>query len=261
MDDQPTQDTFFHQVVHSAARISVEQPNGMSTVGTGFFFRTTVSLSGGQTHSNLLLISNKHVLANGHTGRVVLRLNRIQADGTPDYGNTYRYCLTNFSARYTSHPDEGVDLACVPIEDIIPHSFIKSLTSEFLTDIDYTMIAPGSDVWFVGYPHDYYDKVNNLPLVRKGTLASLPTIDFGGKGHLVVDAQVFPGSSGSPVFVDSGGTARLIGVLESAVQTAEAGGVVLPIGLGIVIKQNHVRELIYHTNEKIKQVLDNIRPG
>mgnify|MGYP003291781313 CR=1 FL=1 len=47
-----------------------------------------------------------------------------------------------------------------------------------------------------------YDKKNNLPLVRTGTIASHPRKDFNGLPQFVIDAQVFPGSSGSPVFID-----------------------------------------------------------
>ena len=80
--------------------------------------------------------------------------------------------------------------------------FFHYLFDEFLAPINYEKIALGSDVIFVGYPENRYDVVNNLPLIRKGSIASMPNINFNGKGQIVIDAQIFPGSSGSPVFVD-----------------------------------------------------------
>ena len=75
----------------------------------------------------------------------------------------------------------------------------------------------GSDVIFVGYPTGYYDVANNLPLLRRGVIASVPNVDFNGKGEIVIDAQIFPGSSGSPVFVAQGNRYLLLGVVSDAV--------------------------------------------
>ena len=41
----------------------------------------------------------------------------------------------------------------------------------------------------------------------------MPNIDFNGKGQIVIDAQIFPGSSGSPVFVSWEGKYSLLGVV------------------------------------------------
>ena len=71
----------------------------------------------------------------------------------------------------------------------------------------------------------------------------------------MIDAQVFPGSSGSPVYVASGGDFQLLGVLQSAVQVINTGGTPLPIGLGLIIKQIQVRQLIDHANEQLGQVM------
>lgn len=260
MGDQPIIDSFFHQIVHSTARISIQQPNGNGSAGTGFFYTTKVPLSGGQTRENLLLISNKHVLEDGRDGLVTLRLNRgrLNKGAEPDYGNTHYYHIENLAERYIPHPDPAVDLACVPIEDIPSFTYMRTVTSILLPDTETMTIRPGSDVWFVGYPNDYYDVANNLPLVRRGSLASLPTIDFNNQGHLVIDAQVFPGSSGSPVYTaDPEGTTQLLGVVQSAIQTVRAGNIdkiELPIGLGLIVNQQRVRELIAHATQQIARV-------
>jgi len=53
----------------------------------------------------------------------------------------------------------------------------------------------------VGYPIGLWDNVHNFPILRRGTTASLPTVEFQGKPHGLIDMAVFPGSSGSPVLV------------------------------------------------------------
>ena len=64
------------------------------------------------------------------------------------------------------------------------------------------------EITFVGYPNGIYDSKNLLPIIRKGTTATPPQIDYEGKPMFLVDASVFPGSSGSPVLIcNTGGFA------------------------------------------------------
>lgn len=41
-----------------------------------------------------------------------------------------------------------------------------------------------------------------MPLFRQGIIASHPRYDFNGESVFIIDAQVFPRSSGSPVHID-----------------------------------------------------------
>jgi len=182
-------------------------------------------------------------------------LNEKNQDGTPAYGKISDFRETDFSSAYFDHADPDVDLACVNASAIShKNTFYRNLHDDFLAPIDYDQIVPSQSVIFVGYPENRYDVVHNLPLVRAGTIASLPSVDFNGKGQIVIDAQVFQGSSGSPVFVVCGGRYYLLGVIaetmirHSKLQTVPSNlagiGVQQILGLGIAIKQRHVRELI-----------------
>ncbi len=176
---------------------------------------------------------------------MTLTLNRRKKDGNPEFGEIRTFKFDGFSGLHIGHPDKGVDLACVDVSRITHgDACVKYLDEKFLTPINYERVALGSEVLFVGYPNDYYDTVNNLPLVRRGTLASMPNIDFRGQGLVVIDAQVFPGSSGSPVFAAWDGKYRLIGVVSATKEGITPSGFPAVLGLGIVIKQRHVIELI-----------------
>ena len=59
------------------------------------------------------------------------------------------------------------------------------------------------EVLFIGYPDGLYDSVNLTPVVRRGITATPVQLDFEGQPAFLVDAAVFPGSSGSPVFATS----------------------------------------------------------
>ncbi len=256
--------SFNHQAAFVAVRICIAIPSkhGVeNATGTGFFYVVTGITVDDDLQSKLLLVSNKHVLLEGQWP-MTLTPNRRRKDGSPDLGTRVNLQYRGFADRYIGHPDPNVDLACVDVSDIT-HSdaYIGRIGDNFLTPIDYDKVALGNDVLFVGYPNDRYDVVNNLPLLRKGTLASMPNVDFNGKGEIVIDAQVFPGSSGSPVFVDWDDTYKLLGVISRTMlrdaSIGESDESLQPIlGLGIVIKQRHVQELITHAKNKFSRGLN-----
>lgn len=255
--------SFEHQIAYIAVRISIEAPNNAGTsIGTGFLYNA--KLNDGTGRAITLLISNKHVFIDPK-GKLSVSLNSKDENGEVLYGNIKTFESVNFHSVYYAHPDPEVDLACVNVSGIsYENVFYKNLNDAFLKDIDYEVVFPGSEVIFVGYPENRYDAVNNLPLIRKGSIASVPEIDFNGRGQVVIDAQVYQGSSGSPVFVAANGEYVLLGVVSetmirhSQLQTLPTAlpalGVQEIIGLGIVVKQKHVIELIeYAVGEFIRR--------
>ena len=124
------------------------------------------------------------------------------------------------------------------------------------------------EVLFVGYPNGLFDAVNHLPLFRRGITASSVNIDFDGKPNFIIDAGVYPGSSGSPVFIHDQGWIRdrkgnvtmgsrtiLLGIISKTyfrttdAEVAEAtvalsARVQEIIGLGIVIKARCIHETV-----------------
>ena len=119
------------------------------------------------------------------------------------------------------------------------------------------------DVYMIGYPNGLWDEAHNLPIARKGMTATNPVIDYNGKKEFLVDMAVFPGSSGSPVFlynpnwfttkkdIQVGGRIYLLGVLYASPLFEVEGEIVvdneleandqrtysdIPMNLGYVIR-------------------------
>lgn len=258
--------TFFqHEIAYITARINIEVPNERPSTGTGFFY--LAPLNDGTNRVITLFISNKHVFRNPK-GKLTISLNRRSEDDTPEFGNvrTFNCDLSKAEHLYFDHPNLDVDLACLNVSSIThTDAFVQCIDGKFFKPIDYEKVLLGSDVIFVGYPEGLYDPVNNLPLIRKGSIASIPNVDFNGKGQIIIDAQIFPGSSGSPVFVAWDGKYSLLGVVsrtmlrDSKLQILQVNtpqlGVKEILGLGIVVKQKHVQELIdYAVNESIRKM-------
>ena len=259
---------FEHQVCYLTARILVQLPNGATSIGTGFLYMTPIPSH--PDRSVILLVSNKHVFSDP-SGTLQISFNAKTTGGEPDYGNVQTFRQEGFSTIYYQHPDDDVDLACVNISAISGSNiYFKNLHDSFLEPIDLNTIPPSSDVIFVGYPENRFDSIHNLPIIRKGSIASVPSVDFNGRPQIVIDAQVFQGSSGSPVFVATAGNYRLLGVVSETMirhaqlQTIPVGHPALAVqqilGLGIVIKQSKVVELITHTVEAVAALIATPNP-
>jgi hypothetical protein len=60
-------------------------------------------------------------------------------------------------------------------------------------------VQASDDIIVVGYPRGFYDEVNLFPIVKAGIISSRWGTPFGGEPFFLIDAKLFPGSSGSVV--------------------------------------------------------------
>jgi hypothetical protein len=228
--------------------------------GTGFIY--AVDTDKGQAH---FLVTNKHVLAGAR--RLVVRI-ICGAENPPVLGDSAEISMENFDeAAWYGHPDPRVDVAVMPLLRFLEAvtglgktPFFRSVSPSICispdTADDFDAIEP---IVFIGYPVGLYDSVNYLPVTRQGMTATPISVDYCGKPAFLVDASVFPGSSGSPVFIMDRGSyltrtaiqigSRVVclGVL-AAVHTRQVAGEIRslptrlvaafdePIDLGIVYK-------------------------
>jgi V8-like Glu-specific endopeptidase len=273
--------TFLKQLLFSTVRIvaDTEDPKKKS-LGTGFLVVKKVS----DTTDQIFLITNKHVIAKtDEVGSVKDKFKKASfsflksENGNPKLGESVFVYTDNLTDMFLQHPDKDVDLAISNISDLY-NKLIKSNQNIFIQTIPIEMIPSESesfdaieDILFVGYPNGIFDQKNHLPIMRRGITASPYNIDFNGNKKFIVDAQVFPGSSGSPVFIKEqnlrNGTLTLgtekyffVGIISKVFHREETGDlteVVAPttptsnsfsikqmIGLGICEKSSQVIELI-----------------
>ena len=85
-----------------------------------------------------------------------------------------------------------------PITDPrVPHQ--RNAHSDIPTQAEIDQLGAVESVLMVGYPIGLWDSVNNKPIVRRGTTATHPAIEFSGRPEFLIDCACWPGSSGSPV--------------------------------------------------------------
>lgn len=179
-----------------------------------------------ETNGVTLLITNRHVLKNPNLRtRVVFHKKKLDKN-EPSLGDVIAISDKSFEPYYYAHPDPNVDLACLNVSTIFNvkegvFALPMGMGIDFPHVNDYSTIHAGQEVWFIGYPDGRYDLANNLPILRFGRIASIPEVDFNGETKFLIDAQVFPGSSGSPVLVSVNNKLYFAGVLvESFVRTS-----------------------------------------
>ncbi|MCL6677586.1 serine protease [Akkermansia muciniphila] len=147
---------------------------GTLTSGTGFLF---------YSHENIFLVTNRHVVEKSR--EIELKF----------YGqDNFLVIKNNFitSLQY--------DIA-ICILNNIPSS-AKMLTPNQIPNRKQTENFDAiEDILFIGYPTGIYDTYNNSPIARKGITATPISLNYEGKYQFLIDASIFPGSSGSPVFL------------------------------------------------------------
>ena len=110
------------------------------------------------------------------------------------------------------HQEYKVDVAVIRVDDILRdwcecEPGIKQGVNVCLDAVSESMfpfhmgilIGSGDACRFVGYPHGFYDKLNDFPFVRLGCIATGWGDSYEGAPCFLIDGKLFPGSSGSLV--------------------------------------------------------------
>ncbi len=107
------------------------------------------------------------------------------------------------------HPNPQVDVVAINIEDLQTKLFVENqkrtfidglrLTNNDLPSSNQPAIEATTDVVIFSYPHGFYDTENKFPIIKSGIVASSWGANFKGNPYFLVDAKLFPGSSGGLV--------------------------------------------------------------
>lgn len=161
------------------------------------------------------LVTNKHVISDTLQGKITFtQADTSDTPNQPLLGKPYSISIGEEAWRWTPHPSENIDVAILPLGPAINHINEQGIDVFFRGIPTEIFPSPGRDfgldaveeILFIGYPSGVIDPVNNLPVFRKGITATPIAVDFGAQPIFLIDASVFHGSSGSPVFIYNKGT-------------------------------------------------------
>jgi hypothetical protein len=260
------------QLLHSTVQIRCESAPGNHSYGTGFFFGFFFH----EDHHVPAIVTNKHVIAGASSCRLSLTMQK--SEGVPDLDNFVEVTINDIQKRWINHPDPAVDLAIMPCGDLLDNlskqgkaPFVITLDPNLVpTDDQFAELTPLEDILVIGYPNGISDPAHNIPVLRRGITATPPYIDFHNRKEFLIDAAIFPGSSGSPVLLYNQGTwaardggtvvgnrIKLLGIVYGVMQNSVTGNIsivpaptqaraivnsLVPNNLGVCIKASRILE-------------------
>lgn len=203
-------ETLFEKLFFATVRIEVTSGAGNLSCGTGFIYGIQV----GPERVIQFLVTNKHVIEDA--GDITLWF--VAADDPertkPRLGSLHRVDMTDAKDLFVGHPDPDIDVAVAPISGVFEelrakgrYCFFRNFNPALLlSGDDWAILDALERVTFIGYPNGLHDQANGLPIARQGMTATPISVDYGGEPIFLIDASVFPGSSGSPVMVADAGS-------------------------------------------------------
>ncbi len=166
--------------------------------------------------------------------------------------------------------DDAIDVAAFPfLPDADKFDFKAIPISMFADDamMRNSKVAEGDSLYFIGLMAQYYGKLKNYPVVRRGTLALMtdekietPT---GSQKAFIAELESCLGNSGSPVFLNLSGmrdgglslgmNLRFLGILSGSFINAWKGtilnsqvveGNVLNTGISFIVPASEVKAIL-----------------
>jgi hypothetical protein len=199
-------DSIAEQLFFTTVRVDTIANNGGAGSGTAFFF----SYKRGEMNYPFV-VTNKHVVMGMREGALSFLQRKDQA---PHLGQGFRLAITDWQQAWFGHPDPEIDIAICPFAPLEAHVKAQHGLDLFYRYVSGDMIPTAElaakldalePVTFIGYPNGVWDSKNLLPVARRGMTASPISVDFEDTPRFLIDASVFGGSSGSPVFLLSQG--------------------------------------------------------
>lgn len=244
-------------VLMSIVRVRLARDGEEMGTATGFFFAKD---------GRIYLVTNRHV-ARSERREMQPTHFRVHLHRSPaDLGQNVWITLPLFDEegrpRWLEDKKSESDILCLEVEEIRRRAAEKSVAISALSEADFVPdhvnFELGQELLVIGYPRGYHDDVHNLPVIRYATLASPYPIPFQGKPLALIDANLHPGTSGSPVILKPSSISRggrsadlsarrrvyLIGVHSSSVGAILKDGGKDPLGLHLIWFARLIPEII-----------------
>ena len=207
--------------LHSISTLIHSSWPGSQSSASGFFYRIMERDPKGPPSKDglvwlkiaeLWLVTNRHVLVSETSelaSSIIFHHRKITEKGYEWVPITISG--TDLHSRSRFHQSDDVDVAVVSVLDLLvdvitlkrenetPMGFQAVSKDLFPGTNKMISVGVGVDALVVGYPRGFYDKFSKFPIVKSGVIASKWGMPFGGKPYFLIDAKLFPGSSGSLV--------------------------------------------------------------
>ncbi|WEM43841.1 hypothetical protein PTW35_08720 [Photobacterium sp. DA100] len=234
----------YTQLLYSTAPISVENVDGTNVEATAFFY-----MFYDENKQNIpFLITNYHVI---ERAKRIYSEFFVREGNLPSKTNKVTVELNLPTAKRYSSPE--LDLVAIPIGHLINQLentstpiFIRAITSDLVPSLEQiNQLSAVENVKYIGYQKNL-SKL--LPLVRGASTSTPVWSNYNDKKAFLIDSNIMPGVSGSPVFIASQGMYSENGGIVLGGNRVMFLGVVsagLPNSLGLVLNSELIDQFLH----------------
>jgi hypothetical protein len=206
-------DQDFHGI---STLIITDFPHGQNQA-SGFFYQQlgpkdpSAPMPQWRSVDGIWLVTNRHVVLGNVNGREVLpellTFHMRRSFGTKVVWEPIVLNREDLQQRARFHPNVMVDVATVEVHDLFVERIMTNsgflgwygVHEEMFPGSNNIFVEVADDAVVIGYPKGFYDNFNLFPIIKSGIIASRWGGFFDGKPYFLIDAKLFPGSSGSVV--------------------------------------------------------------
>lgn len=195
---------FNKQNLKSVVLIERELPDKkFQSMATGFLvgFAVDKNLDSTKREYKIFLLTNRHVF--NDQDQLWFRFDSKNI-------KTIRFPVqlkSGSEIKWLAHKDEKVDLAMLPIspkflnDNNINWSFINEEIFAYPDNFEKIGIELGDSIFIAGFPMGISGSVQNYSIVRGGIISRIDQEIIKSTKSFFIDAMIFPGNSGGPVFL------------------------------------------------------------
>ncbi len=165
-------------------------------IATGFFF---------EYEKRIFLITNRHVVVKEegefYPDHLIVRIHASKTDVGPIRDLVLSLYDASGSPLWFEHHIKGFDLVALEIGDLLKETDMVTCWKPVNLLQPDTRVDVGGEVFVIGYPMGLFEPKLYLPILRSGILATTYGLPFNELPICLIDANLHPGNSGSPVIV------------------------------------------------------------
>ena len=201
-------------LIHGLSTIIEVDFGAEETQGSGFFYFQLAPRDPAQKEGqwrkveSIWLITNRHVLLPKDQDDSEIQPKALTFRIRTTRNNTLSWESVTIPEpellkRARVHQNPVIDICAIDIYSFMTKQEVplawQAVSSEHHAGRNKITMHVASDAVVIGYPMGFYDEVNLFPVLKSGIIASRWGSNFQGLPCFLIDAKLFPGSSGSIV--------------------------------------------------------------
>lgn len=195
-----------NEIIFSIVMLFQVSNGNVFSTATGFFY---------ESNGKKFLITNRHVVdfsSTDSSAKLVVKIHTDKRD-LSKFKTVEIPLVKDRKITWLGYSNPEIDAVAIPLENIdISNTVINTLSNKNFPPQGLELEV-GSELLVIGYPRGFTDKINQLPIAKNCIVSTPIEIPFDGKPYFLMDGNLFPGMSGSPVITKASSTHNINGGL------------------------------------------------